>query len=938
MRNQCSRRRVWPKFLAIILVVSQFMTFAPLNIAAEGEAVTLVEWNFDDESPLASEGIEGNREREVSIVGAAVTGYVAGYGTNSRAINANNWHTLDESYWLAEFTTEGYEEIRLSSKHFGSNTGPRDYTVEYSLDGETWTTIPGTNLTVGNNWTSARLEDVVIPEEADDQPSVFVRWLNTSDVSINGGTVGNAGTNRIDDIIIQGVPLDGQAPPSEPVEPVDPGEPEEPEFISISEARTKMGQEVTIQGVANIDQGLLQNGRFSLYIQDGDAGIQLFNFNESQFPAVKEGDLVQVTGVVGEFNRVTQLEVSEVEVLDTDQEVVVKEVDLSTYMDANAAESYEGELVRFEGFIRNVNDYYNGGVSIWIINDDFDAVDIRIWESTGIDLSQIEEQTWYEVTAISSQFNSSYQVLPRRNDDFQKLAEQKPAPTTLDRQYEAVVAHVTDGDTIRLQTPILGATNVRFLNMDTPETYHTVHNDLDENQKRHGDLATAHMQTMLSDGDTVILRLGEEPLDAYGRLLAEVYTTDGVNTNLEMVRDGFASTYFIYPFEDEKVAEYAKAAKYARENQLGIYDPVNPLLEMPFVFRARERGDDGLSRYVGNFKTKQYVAPDHYAMIEPEYRVFFTREQAEALGYTPFEMTDQEAIDMDKNALGVGFQGADSATSVTRDVTLITTGLYGSSITWTSSDPAVLSPDGTVTNPQYEDVTVTLTATLEKGSFVEEKEFVLMVKPAIVELVSWNFDEESQVATGGIEENSGSEISTVGSTITGYVAGYGSGSRAVNSNGWDSGNGYWLVDISTLGYKNITVSSRQFGSNTGPRDFTLEYSLDGESWLSIADSEVVVGNNWTSGVTDQLALPEQVWNQETVYIRWINTSNVAINGGTVGSGGTSRIDDIFITGNAGLFTEEELTKKEQKQAEKEAEKLAKKASKQEEKKEKAGKN
>ncbi|MCD8511200.1 MAG: thermonuclease family protein, partial [Bacillus sp. (in: Bacteria)] len=273
------------------------------------------------------------------------------------------------------------------------------------------------------------------------------------------------------------------------------------------------------------------------------------------------------------------------------------------------------------------------------------------------------------------------------------------------------IGRVVDGDTITLKTPVLGATNVRFLNMDTAETYHTVRNELDQHQMDHGNRATAHMQTMLEEGDIVTLRLGSEPLDGFGRLLAEVISPSGVNTNLKMVRDGHAPTYFIYPFEDEVVAKYAEAAKLAREEGLGIWNPEDPLLEMPFVFRARESGRP-LSRYVGNFKTKEFVAPDHFEIVPPEYRVFFTKQQALDLGYTPLELSDQEAIDMDKNALAVEFQGSDSAASVVNNVVLVTEGSYGSTISWESSHPEVIATTGEVTNPDFSDVEVTLTATI----------------------------------------------------------------------------------------------------------------------------------------------------------------------------------------------------------------------------------
>ena len=60
---------------------------------------------------------------------------------------------------------------------------------------------------------------------------------------------------------------------------------------------------------------------------------------------------------------------------------------------------------------------------------------------------------------------------------------------------------------------------VRFLNMDTPETYQSIKNELDENQKYHGDLATEYMKELLEVGDEVEVLVGPEATDQYGRLI-----------------------------------------------------------------------------------------------------------------------------------------------------------------------------------------------------------------------------------------------------------------------------------------------------------------------------------------------------------------------------------------------------------------------------------
>ncbi|MBD2847829.1 S-layer homology domain-containing protein, partial [Paenibacillus sp. IB182496] len=76
----------------------------------------------------------------------------------------------------------------------------------------------------------------------------------------------------------------------------------------------------------------------------------------------------------------------------------------------------------------------------------------------------------------------------------------------------------------------------------------------------------------------------------------------------------------------------------------------------------------------------------------------------------------------------------DSATSVTQDIELPTSGASGTTITWSSSDSAVVGTDGTVTRPAYteSDASVTLTATISKGTESDTQTFTMriMVLPA----------------------------------------------------------------------------------------------------------------------------------------------------------------------------------------------------------------
>ncbi|SDW71971.1 immunoglobulin-like domain-containing protein [Paenibacillus sp. CF384] len=92
--------------------------------------------------------------------------------------------------------------------------------------------------------------------------------------------------------------------------------------------------------------------------------------------------------------------------------------------------------------------------------------------------------------------------------------------------------------------------------------------------------------------------------------------------------------------------------------------------------------------------------------------------------------TDAQAVAAAKSAVEVGYGGNDTVSSVTQAVTLPTTGLLGTTVTWSSDDAAVIGATGAVTRPIYGlgDATVTLTATITRGGASDTKTFTLTVK------------------------------------------------------------------------------------------------------------------------------------------------------------------------------------------------------------------
>ncbi|MUK89431.1 endonuclease [Ornithinibacillus sp. L9] len=431
----------------------------------------------------------------------------------------------------------------------------------------------------------------------------------------------------------------------DPEEPGDPGDPEEPgDEYAIGDARNLSdGTVVTVEGIVTADNAAISNGsQFTTYIQDETGGINLFAYQQGQLPDLVKGDRVQVTGELDSYNGLKEIIPQSIEILEQDQALPeAQTITLEDLQDPAIAESFEGELVQVNGFINNIpSSPAGGGYNVSLIDADFNGTTLRVMENA-LDLSLVESNMWYDITAIVSQYND-YQLIPTEQADIQ-VAEEQPEPPSAEGLYETTVERVTDGDTIRVADPVFGETRVRFLNMDTPETY-AAHNkdpqraEINENQKYYGDLATDYISELIQPGDEIYLKVGSEPTDDYGRILAEVIRKeDGLNINLEMVAQGYASTYFLAPIDEEAYPVYQEAVKEAKDAGLGIWNPEDPLLELPFVFRAFD-DQKGLQRYVGNSDTMEYVDPVDWSDVPVEKRVFFSSaEEAESYGYTPVD-------------------------------------------------------------------------------------------------------------------------------------------------------------------------------------------------------------------------------------------------------------------------------------------------------------
>lgn len=190
------------------------------------------------------------------------------------------------------------------------------------------------------------------------------------------------------------------------------------------------------------------------------------------------------------------------------------------------------------------------------------------------------------------------------------------------------VEYVNDGDTLQFYPAISGSKSLRFLNIDSPE--------MDgDTQEPWATESRDHLRDLLPRRTAITIATDVEEKDIYDRVLGHaIRDSDSLNTNREQLRMGHAVTYVIWP-NQAYFSDYRAAQQEAQDAGRGIWDPADPLTELPFEYRLRINGDSP-NKPVGDWYTKKYVDPADYAEVHVNNRIFFwDAGDADSAGYTP---------------------------------------------------------------------------------------------------------------------------------------------------------------------------------------------------------------------------------------------------------------------------------------------------------------
>jgi hypothetical protein len=205
------------KFLAVASLV--------LTGILSSHAAILADWTFETSAPGGA-GTSITAATIGSINPETGSGTASGVHASSSTIwsnpqgngstesfSADHWAVGD--YFQFQVSTINYQNITLSWDQVSSGTGPRDFILQYSANGTTFTQFGSTctileNVSV-NAWAnsptrtsthySADLSSITVLNNDSD---IYFRVVDNSTTSANGGTVGTAGASRIDNFIING--------------------------------------------------------------------------------------------------------------------------------------------------------------------------------------------------------------------------------------------------------------------------------------------------------------------------------------------------------------------------------------------------------------------------------------------------------------------------------------------------------------------------------------------------------------------------------------------------------------------------------------------------------------------------------------------------------------------------------------------------------------
>jgi len=164
------------------------------------------------------------------------------------------------------------------------------------------------------------------------------------------------------------------------------------------------GDSIIVEGTVTVEPGILGS---QIFYVSGSGGLQIYMYKKD-FPDMKVGDLIEVTGKLAESNGEQRLKISakeDISVLSHNNGVEPIELSISDIND-----NLTGSLVKISGQVTEIK-----SSTVWL-DDQTDEVQAYIKKGTGIK-KEFSEGDFINLTGILSKSKNGLRILPRSQKD-----------------------------------------------------------------------------------------------------------------------------------------------------------------------------------------------------------------------------------------------------------------------------------------------------------------------------------------------------------------------------------------------------------------------------------------------------------------------------------------------------------------------------------------
>ncbi len=190
-----------------------------------------------------------------------------------------------------------------------------------------------------------------------------------------------------------------------------------------------IGDQVTVSGVVAVEPGILGSQYF--YITDSasssSSGVQVYMYKKD-FPDLKIGDRIEVTGEISEAYGETRIKISvrdDIKIIDHLGYPLFQTVEI-----ADLQEPYEGCLIKINGEITELKSSY------MFVDDGTEEIKVYFKRGAGIEQKLFQVGDLVSVVGLLGQTKSGYQLLPRAQSDVEKTGVAESFVTKVEIQDE----------------------------------------------------------------------------------------------------------------------------------------------------------------------------------------------------------------------------------------------------------------------------------------------------------------------------------------------------------------------------------------------------------------------------------------------------------------------------------------------------------------------